>query len=236
MLLTTIGSGLNALFTLRSPAISITSIVAQLVAYPLGVGWSWLMPNRQFNTFGVKWNLNPGPFNFKEHTIIVVMANASFGGGAGYFTDTIVAQQGFYGQDFGVSEVSRFRSPKQLLIIRQWGFGILLALTTQCTGFGIAGLMRRWLVEPASMIWPSNLVSCAFMYALHDHSKTDPAKANGWSISRYRYFYYCFIGAFVWYWFPGFIAQFLSVFAVSNPNESDLLISLSKRLNLADVL
>lgn len=195
MILTTLGSGLNALFTLRAPSISITSVVAQLVAYPMGVGWSWVMPNKQFNTFGVKWNLNPGPFNFKEHTLIVIMANASFGGGAGYFTDTIMAQQGFYGQDFG------------------WGFGILLALSTQCTGFGIAGLMRRWLVEPAAMIWPSNLVSCAFMYALHDHSKTDPAKANGWKIGRYRYFYYVFLGSFIWYWFPGWIAQFLSIFA-----------------------
>jgi len=195
MLLTTLGSGLNALFTLRAPAITITSIVAQLVAYPLGVGWAMIFPNKEFTTFGVKWNLNPGPFNFKEHTLIVIMANASFGGGAGYFTDTIAAQQGFYNQDFG------------------WGFGILLAISTQCTGFGIAGLMRRWLVEPAAMIWPSNLVSCAFMYALHDHSATDPTKANGWSISRYRFFFYCFLGSLIWYWFPGFLFQALSVFA-----------------------
>jgi len=37
LLLTTIGSGLNALFNLRSPAITITSVVAQLVAYPMGI-------------------------------------------------------------------------------------------------------------------------------------------------------------------------------------------------------
>jgi hypothetical protein len=66
---------------------------------------------------------------------------------------------------------------------------------------------------------------------LHDHSKTDPAKSNGWSISRYKYFFYAFVGSFVWYWFPGYskfpniktldrvepnlpiVAQFLSVFA-----------------------
>lgn len=63
------------------------------------------------------------------------------------------------------------------------------------------------------MIWPSDLVNTTFMYALHDHSKTDPTKTNGWSISRYRYFFYVFTGSFVWYWFPGFIAQFLSAFA-----------------------
>jgi len=92
------------------------------------------------------------------------MANATFGGGAGYFIgrlcsthlpytdliwfflDTLVAQKGFYGQDFG------------------WGFGLLLALTTQCAGYGIAGICRKLLVEPSSMIWPRNLVNCAFMW------------------------------------------------------------------------
>jgi len=63
------------------------------------------------------------------------------------------------------------------------------------------------------MIWPQNLVSTSVFYALHDHSKTDPSKSHGWSVSRYRYFLYVAIGSFVWYWFPGYLAQFLSVFA-----------------------
>jgi len=63
-----------------------------------------------------------------------------------FFLDTLVAQKGFYGQDFG------------------WGFGLLLALTTQCAGYGIAGICRKLLVEPSSMIWPRNLVNCAFMW------------------------------------------------------------------------
>ena len=63
------------------------------------------------------------------------------------------------------------------------------------------------------MIWPQNLVSTTVFYTLHDHSPTDPSKAHGWSIGRYRYFLYVLLGAFVWYWIPGFIAPFLSVFA-----------------------
>ncbi|KAI5207553.1 small oligopeptide transporter [Aureobasidium subglaciale] len=195
MLMTTIGSGLNMLFSLRSPSITITSYVAQLIVYPVGLGWDKVMPNREFNTFGVRWNLNPGPFNFKEHAMIVIMANASFGTGVGYFTDILQAQRGFYKFNWG------------------WGFGVLVALSTQCVGFGLAGLFSRWLVEPAGMIWPQDLVNCAFMYTLHDNSKTDPAKTNGWSISRYRWFFYVFMGSFLYYWFPGYIAQFLSVFA-----------------------
>jgi len=194
MVMTTAFSGMNILFSLRQPSIVITSYVAQLIAYPIGVGMAKILPNRQWNVAGLKFNLNPGPFNFKEHALIVLMANASYGGGANYFTDILVAQKAFYGFDFGV------------------GYAILLGLTSQCIGFGMAGLVRMWLVEPASMIWPGNLVNVAFMYTLHDHSETDPAKTNGWKISRYRWFIYLLVGSFIWYWIPGFLFQALSAF------------------------
>ncbi|EFE30686.1 OPT peptide transporter Mtd1, putative [Trichophyton benhamiae CBS 112371] len=196
MLLTTIGSGLNSLFSLRAPAIIITSVVALLVSYPIGVAWAKIIPSRTFNTFGLKWNTNPGPFNVKEHVLIVVMANASFGNGVAYFTDTIQALKAFYHTDYG------------------WGFYVCLALSTQIVGFGIAGIVRKVLVEPASMIWPQDLVSATFIYTLHDKSATNPAETNGWKIGRYRYFLYVFLGSFFWYWFPGVIAPCLSVFAI----------------------
>ena len=79
MLLTTIGSGLNMLFSMRAPQLSISSLVAQLVAYPIGVLWEWVMPNREIKIGRLRFNLNPGPFNIKEHTVIVVMANCTFG-------------------------------------------------------------------------------------------------------------------------------------------------------------
>ena len=85
----TIGSALNMLFSMRAPSIVITSLVAQLVAYPIGVGWSKVFPNKEFHILGVRFNLNPGPFNMKEHTVIVVMANCTFGGGAAYSTGKV---------------------------------------------------------------------------------------------------------------------------------------------------
>lgn len=194
MVLGTIASALNMLFSMRNPSISIGVYVIQLVAYPIGLGWAKVMPDREFNCFGVKFNLSPGKFNIKEHTIIIIMANAAFAN-TGYFTDTLIAIEKFYGFTYG------------------WGFNICLALSTQCVGFGIAGLTRRYLVESASAIWPSNLVNVAFMYALHDHTPSDPSKTNGWSIGRYRWFLYVFTGSFIWYWFPGVIFQGLTYFA-----------------------
>ncbi|KAE8132024.1 OPT oligopeptide transporter protein-domain-containing protein [Aspergillus pseudotamarii] len=195
LVLATVASGMNMLFSLRQPYIVIPSYVVQVVAYPIGVGWAMLLPNKTFSLFGLKFNLNPGPFSKKEHAIAVLMANASFGGGTAYATDIIVAQRAFYKQRFG------------------WGYELLLCICTQMLGFGFAGFFHRFLVAPAAMIWPSTLINTSIFSALHDRTLPDPRKVAGWTIGRYRMFLYCLIGSFVWYWFPGYIAPFLSVFA-----------------------
>ncbi|PNS17217.1 Sexual differentiation process protein isp4 [Sphaceloma murrayae] len=198
LLMTTICSSVNALFLLRFPIVSIGPYVVQLIAYPIGLGFAKVLPNKEFKIFGMKANLNPGPFNVKEHVIIVAMANAAFGGGAGYFIDTIVSLRKFYKFD-----TSQFG----------WGFNILFALSTQCLGFGLAGSVRKFLVEPAAMIWPGALVNVGFMYALHDRSPSDPTKTNGWSISRFRWFMVTMLAMFIWSFFPDFIIPAFSYFA-----------------------
>ncbi|KAB5517309.1 putative isp4 protein [Coniochaeta sp. 2T2.1] len=190
----TVGSGVNMLFSLRNPTVLLTTYVIQLIAYPIGLGWDLIFPDRVFKVFGVKFNLKPGPFNVKEHVVIVCMSNAAYGGGALYATDVIIAQQMWYKQSFG------------------WGWQMLLGVTTLCTGYGLAGLARRFLVWPASMIWPSDLVNCALFYTLHDHSPSDPARTGGWSVGRYKWFLIVWCGSFVWYFFPGWIFTGLSWF------------------------
>lgn len=63
------------LFSLRNPSITITTYVIQLVAYPIGLGWDLIFPNRVFTFMGIKFNFKPGKFNFKEHVVIVAMSN-----------------------------------------------------------------------------------------------------------------------------------------------------------------
>ena len=75
MLLCTVGSAVNMLLSLRNPSITLTTFVVQLIAYPLGLIWDLIFPDRVWNLWGLKFNLRPGPFNFKEHVIIVVMSN-----------------------------------------------------------------------------------------------------------------------------------------------------------------
>ena len=42
---------------------------------------------------------------------------------------------------------------------RGFRFNLVTVLATQLTGFGLAGLCRRFLVWPASMVWSQNLVT-----------------------------------------------------------------------------
>ena len=65
------------LFSLRNPSVAITTYVIQLISYPIGIGWDLVMPDREFNLWGLRFNLKPGKFNYKEHVVIVVMSNVS---------------------------------------------------------------------------------------------------------------------------------------------------------------
>ncbi|ORY69704.1 OPT family small oligopeptide transporter [Pseudomassariella vexata] len=191
--LVTVGASMNTLFSLRAPSIGLGALIAQIIAWPIGRGWEKIMPTKQFSFFGIPWSLNPGPFNIKEHSVIVVMASVSFS--VAYATDIILAQVVFYKQDFGIP------------------FQLLLTISTQSIGYGIAGMMRKFLVYPASMIWPGNLVSVTLMNAMYEkHAPTDPTVFGG-NMPRYRWFSIITLCAFVWYFIPGFLAQFLSVFA-----------------------
>lgn len=188
MCLCTLGCGMNMLFSFHLPAFTVTAFVTTILALPIGRTWERIVPN--WKIFGME--LNPGPFNIKEHTIVSVMALVSFGGGAAYATDILLAQNRFYGSDFGA------------------GFAICAILSTQVIGFSMAGLARRFLVEPASAIWPANLVTATFLTNMHINENHT---ANGWKISRFAFFAIVFVGNFVWYFFPGYIFQALLYFA-----------------------
>ncbi|KAF2241763.1 small oligopeptide transporter [Trematosphaeria pertusa] len=192
LLLSVFGAAVNTIFSLRNPVIGVGVIVAQLIAYVLGNAWARFIPSKQYTTYGIKWNLNPGPFNVKEHAIIVVMANVSFG--TAYATDIILAQKVFYKQDFGIA------------------FQLLLTITTSSVGYGIAGILRRFLVYPAAMIWPSNLVSVSLLHAMHEKEEDLDPTVFGGNMSKYKWFGVIFLVSYIYYWIPGFLAQFLSIF------------------------
>ncbi|KIO27853.1 hypothetical protein M407DRAFT_22904 [Tulasnella calospora MUT 4182] len=134
-------AAMNQFFYLRS------ALVAQLIALPAGKLLERILPTRQWTAFGYTWSFNPGPWNIKEHTLVTVMANVVSGGA--YATDIIAAQRTFYDQHWSVT------------------YQLSLVISTQLLGFAFAGVCRRFLVWPASMIWPETLVNAALFNTMH---------------------------------------------------------------------
>jgi OPT family small oligopeptide transporter len=212
LLFAVIGSATNLFFSLRYPSVAITPVIAVLLVHPLGLLWDGLLrrasdPEETFvdGTLAQReqaatpasrrtrlrlW-LAQGAWNEKEHSCVYISSNVSFG--FAFATDVIVEQAKFYKQDVSIS------------------YQILLILSTQILGYAFAGLTRRFLVRPGGMIWPGTLMSAAMFSTLHKGEKT---AANGWTMTRARFFLIVWMSATSFYFLPGLIMPALSYFNV----------------------
>lgn len=188
LLFTAAVSFVNQFFYLRQTQISIGYSVVALVSLPLGHLMARVLPTRQMNLFGWSFSLNPGPFSVKEHILIGTMTAVNTS--TAYAVDIVILQKLFY------------NSEKPFIA------GLLLVFTTQVTGFALAGALRKFLIRPAHMIWPSTLVTASLFRSLHAGS--DAPEDEG-RMPRMKYFLLVTLGSFLWYWFPGFIFPTIGV-------------------------
>lgn len=209
VLFSILGSSTNLFFSLRYPSVAITPVIALLLVHPMGRCWDFLLkrshdPNEQF-VDGMRiqpplssrppssWRLwlAQGRWNEKEHTCVYVSSNVAFG--FAFATDVIVEQTKFYHQEAPIM------------------YQLLLTISTQILGYGFAGLTRRFLVRPSGMIWPGTLMSAAMFGTLH---RQDNKPANGWTISRWNFFYIIWSGSSLFYFLPGLLMPALSYFNI----------------------
>lgn len=188
LLFTAAVSFVNQFFYLRQTQISIGYSVVALISLPLGHLMARVLPTRQMNLFGWSFSLNPGPFSVKEHILIGTMTAVNTS--TAYAVDIVILQKLFY------------NSEKPFIA------GLLLVFTTQVTGFALAGALRKFLIRPAHMIWPSTLVTASLFRSLHAGS--DAPEDEG-RMPRMKYFLLVTLGSFLWYWFPGFIFPTIGV-------------------------
>ncbi|CAO3563908.1 unnamed protein product [Mortierella alpina] len=172
-------SFVNQFFYLRQTQIGIGYSVVALLSLPMGHFMARVLPTRQFNIFGWTFTLNPGPFSIKEHVLIGTMVACN--SGTPYAVDIIILQKIWYNSE------------------KPFVAGLFLVLTTQITGFAIAGVIRRFLIRPAHMIWPSTLVVASLFRSLHAQQHEE----DQGRMSRGKYFMSVAGGMFLYYWIPG---------------------------------
>ncbi|KAI6701956.1 hypothetical protein NL676_011092 [Syzygium grande] len=179
-------SFLNQFFWYRTEPLTITAISAQIAVVPLGRLMAARITDRVFLK-GTRWEftLNPGPFNVKEHVLITIFANS--GAGTVYAIHVVTVVKVFYKR-----HITFFVS-------------LIVVITTQVLGFGWAGIFRKYLVEPAAMWWPANLVQVSLFRALHEQEE----RPKG-GVTRTQFFLIAFICSFAYYVFPGYIFEMLT--------------------------
>ncbi|TVY84258.1 Glutathione transporter, partial [Lachnellula suecica] len=212
LLFSILGSSTNLFFSLRYPSVSITPVIALLLVHPLGLLWDRILkrrndpqdiyidgmrtsanrdPNNRRTIRTLRLWLAQGKWNEKEHSCVYISSNVSFG--FAFATDVIVEQTQFYNQKVSIT------------------YQLLLILSTQILGYTFAGLTRRFLVRPGGMIWPGTLMSAAMFTTLHKEENTI---ANGWKITRWKFFFTVWICSFLFYFLPGLLFPALSYFSV----------------------
>ncbi|KAJ7738297.1 OPT oligopeptide transporter protein-domain-containing protein [Mycena olivaceomarginata] len=165
--------GLNQFLFFRFPSVGIGGVVVVILTFPVGRAWATYVP--EWRVMGLP--LNPGPFTVKEHVLIT----ANVGGFPAYGTaeySAVAAQRLYYRQNYNFSY--------------QW----FMVMSSQLIGYSMGGIARRFLVDPPSMIWPGNLVTCVIFNTLHSRVCSGAGARGG--LSRERFFAYAFLGSFAW--------------------------------------
>ncbi|CAG8480497.1 1963_t:CDS:10 [Dentiscutata heterogama] len=183
---TVLGAAVSVFYFFRANNLVYSVFFVILVSYIVGKWMERILPNKKFGIKNWEFNLNPGPFNYKEHVCITVAATA--GGVSAYAVDIISIQELFY--DTRVNFL----------------VGFMLLLSTQMIGYGLAGFVRKYLVRPANMIWPKSLVSATMFNTLHGNiSETS---------DRIRFFTIAFASMFAWQFIPECIFPWLASAAI----------------------
>ncbi|KAL4604385.1 hypothetical protein ACB092_10G189500 [Castanea dentata] len=182
-------SFLNTFFQYRTEPLVISMISVQVGTLPIGRFMANVLPTTTFRIPGFgerEFSLNPGPFNMKEHVLISIFANAgaAFGSGAAYAISIVDIIRAFY--------------RRKISFLASW----ILVITTQILGYGWAGILRKYLVDPAQMWWPSSLVQVSLFRAMHEKDNS--------RMSRGKFFLIALICSFSWYLIPGYLFPLLS--------------------------
>ncbi|KAF9255108.1 OPT oligopeptide transporter [Marasmius fiardii PR-910] len=196
------GAVLGQIFYFRPQTIDVSVLFIQIFSYILGKILEEILPGpnpkARFQTGDAPlWRfLNPSSFNIKEHVAITIMSSTSA---------------------YAAKAISIFAAQDLYYNVRpNAAVPIFTLISTQLIGYGMAGILRRFLVYPTFAVYPQSMPTVQLFDALHrGHSVLAQKK-------RVRFFWLVFLGIFVWEWFPEYIAPTLtgiSIFCLANQDS-----------------
>jgi OPT family oligopeptide transporter len=170
--------------------VSVSVIFLTVISYVFGNSLALALPST--GRVG-KW-LNPHPFNSKEHLAVIIMASSA--SGAAYATEVLATQKLYYD------------------VVPNTAVAILLLFSSQLLGYGMAGVLRKSLVYPTKMLWPTILPLSSLVETLH--------RDRGEMKKKFNFFWIIFGVVAVWELFPQYVMPILtgvSIFCFANRNS-----------------
>ncbi|KAF7794041.1 hypothetical protein EIP86_005169 [Pleurotus ostreatoroseus] len=121
---------------------TVSQLFCLIIAYVLGTAMHSLLPSKGYWKY-----LNPGPFNIKEHTAIVIMASTA--SSVAIAMEIIAALDLYYN------------------ITLNAGAAIFQIFSSQMLGYGMAGMLRTLLVYPTYAFYPTYISVVNLLQSLH---------------------------------------------------------------------
>ncbi|KAI0764766.1 OPT oligopeptide transporter [Fomes fomentarius] len=174
-------SVLATIYTFKPQNASVSQLFCLIIAYVLGTAMHALLPSKGYWRY-----LNPGPFNIKEHTAIVIMASTA--SQVAVAMEVIAALDLFYN------------------IRLHPAVAIFQIFASQMIGYGIAGLLRTLLVYPTYAFYPNYISVANLLQSLHFGGVLNHKKR--------RYFWIVFAAIFFWEWIPQYPFPLLTAISI----------------------
>nr|XP_019009874.1 OPT family small oligopeptide transporter [Kwoniella pini CBS 10737]OCF48655.1 OPT family small oligopeptide transporter [Kwoniella pini CBS 10737] len=177
-----LGASSSMVFYFKSNAPQFSQYFVILATYPLG----HVLANEKLISRGKKlfgWELNPGRFSIKEAILVSVLSSS--GATAAYAADILTIMDLYFDTPVGTIP------------------SILMLLTTQCIGFGLAGTLQSLLVNPPAMYWPSTLVTVQLFTTLYSTTSSNLSHAaQVLTTKRLRIFMIIFLFTMIYQFLP----------------------------------
>ncbi|KAJ7164028.1 OPT oligopeptide transporter [Mycena crocata] len=179
--LSAFASVLATIYTFKPQNATVSQLFCLIIAYVLGTAMHSVIPSHG------KWRyLNPGPFNIKEHTAIVIMSGTASNVAVGM--EIIAALDLFYDLRLNAA------------------VAVFQIFATQMVGYGIAGVLRTFLVYPTYAFYPNYISVVNLLQSLHWRGALNAKKR--------RFFWIVFAAIFFWEWIPQYPFPLLTAISI----------------------
>ncbi|CAK7200166.1 hypothetical protein SEUCBS139899_002857 [Sporothrix eucalyptigena] len=177
-----VGCAISTLYYFKPYYQDLGSFTVQLLSWGMGDAMARYLPTRKFSIFGWQFSMNPGPWNAKEHALIVVA----------YWGSCYTA--------YGLGPLSALELYYDRKINPGWG--ICFLLTSQMLGYGFVGLFRDILVRPPKIFYPGVLPNVQLFNAMHKNP----------SVTSKSIKFFAIVGCatFCYQWLPSMLFPMLS--------------------------